>query len=58
MNKTIKLYRHLVQHIEYLRVGDPIITYRLTDWTNIKSYITGDNKKVVKIEEKEITIDE
>lgn len=57
----IKLYRFTVKHTEHLppKFGpDPIISYLQTDWGDCPNFIPGSDSELVKVEEKEIEVEE
>ena len=59
--KKIKLYRHIIRHIEYLppRLGkdqDSIITYDQTGWTSVANRVPGPDRAVVSTEVKEVEV--
>ena len=54
----IKLYRHTIRQREHLPDGTYIDIYDQTDWSSIRNRIPGRDKTVVKIEEKEIEVED
>ena len=56
--RSIIFYRHTIRHREHLPDGTYVDFYDQLDWTSIRNRIPGRDKKVVKVEEKKVEVDD